>query len=316
MAGLNRPDDPPPAASVADPYLDLLATLSYRQRQGLVQRLATGYYDGWRPSRLQIGELIARESGWMSEIDRDNLLALARAPQVPVDCAVPPPAATLPAQVAPPPLASPLTAGAPRAGVTLLPETGPPTGNTLWGAGSLSSFPAATSGGSAPPARPRAMLQFSIPCAGVAGPGEFVARGMSSGPWLTRGNRVCRLVSLHYTLIQPVGPVVFGGSPAFNGAILCRPDAQAPAEPGDGDSTQFLLRSGRVIGVRGPWPIPPTARRVSFLIYPQTAPGDAAQHHPAGSLQVDLTINRAQWLPVSGLRADLLGSGEQRTAPG
>lgn len=169
--------------------------------------------------------------------------------------------------------------------------------------------------GPPPPARPRAMLQFSITCPDVATPAVFVARGMSSGPWLTRGNRVCRLVSLHYALIQPDGLPPFTDAP-FNGAIRCCPDTPAPAEAGDGQESQFHLRPGRVIGRRGPWPIPPTARRVGFLIHPHNPLGNVAEHHPVGTLVVDLTTNRAQWCELSELRADRVGSVQQRTAPG
>jgi hypothetical protein len=61
--------------NIADPYLDLLSELADGPRKGLVQRLATGYYEGWRPTRTQLANLIARETGRMTE---DEYLALVR----------------------------------------------------------------------------------------------------------------------------------------------------------------------------------------------------------------------------------------------
>jgi len=45
--------------SIADPYADLLDLLNRHQRQGLVIRLTVGYYDGWRPSRSEVADLVA-----------------------------------------------------------------------------------------------------------------------------------------------------------------------------------------------------------------------------------------------------------------
>lgn len=326
MPGSNDRSNAPPVASVADPYLDLLASLSRGQRQGLVQRLAAGYYEGWFPSRLEVAALIARESGWMSQSDRNSLLALARRPSpqtVPAGRhhTAPPtnPAAPAPSTIGPSASPTDSSAGArrdssptpglaalglPAAGEPFLvvPAPGPPA----------SERPPPVR---APLARPRTMLQFDVPCTAVAPHAEFVATGLSSGTWLARGSRVCRLVSLHYTLGPPASQSGDDPSP-FNGTILCRPDVPGPHEPGDGSSSQHLVRSGRVVGVRGPWPIPPTARQVRFLIYPQTEPNDVAEHHPVGVLLVDLMADTAQWHPVSGLHAEQTMAGEHRIAPG
>jgi len=35
--------------------------LSARRRRGLIARLSVGYYDGWRPSRAEVAELVAQE---------------------------------------------------------------------------------------------------------------------------------------------------------------------------------------------------------------------------------------------------------------
>lgn len=53
----------PRLASIADPFDDLLSTLDHDRRRGLVQRLAVGYYEGWRPTRDQVADLVAREGG-------------------------------------------------------------------------------------------------------------------------------------------------------------------------------------------------------------------------------------------------------------
>lgn len=48
-----------PQPSIADPYADLLDLLNRHQRQGLVIRMTVGYYDGWRPSRSEVADLVA-----------------------------------------------------------------------------------------------------------------------------------------------------------------------------------------------------------------------------------------------------------------
>ena len=47
--------------SIADRFEDLLAPLSARRRRGLIARLSVGYYEGWRPSRAEVAELVAQE---------------------------------------------------------------------------------------------------------------------------------------------------------------------------------------------------------------------------------------------------------------
>ena len=48
---------------IADRFADLLRPLSEAQRRGLVARLSVGYYEGWRPSRAEIADLVALELG-------------------------------------------------------------------------------------------------------------------------------------------------------------------------------------------------------------------------------------------------------------
>lgn len=47
--------------SIADNFADLLAPLSNRRRRGLIARLSVGYYEGWRPTRAEVTELVAEE---------------------------------------------------------------------------------------------------------------------------------------------------------------------------------------------------------------------------------------------------------------
>lgn len=50
-----------PTPSIADRFADLLAPLSGRRRRGLIARISVGYYEGWRPSRAEVAELVAQE---------------------------------------------------------------------------------------------------------------------------------------------------------------------------------------------------------------------------------------------------------------
>lgn len=52
-------DQPVPQPTIADRYADLLGLLGHRERQGLIVRLTVGYYDGWRPSRSEVADLVA-----------------------------------------------------------------------------------------------------------------------------------------------------------------------------------------------------------------------------------------------------------------
>jgi hypothetical protein len=47
--------------NIADRFADLLAPLSPRRRRGLIARIAVGYYEGWRPTRAEVAELVAQE---------------------------------------------------------------------------------------------------------------------------------------------------------------------------------------------------------------------------------------------------------------
>ena len=50
-----------PTPSIADFYADLLLPLNDRQRKGLIARLSVGYFEGWRPTRPEMAQLVAQE---------------------------------------------------------------------------------------------------------------------------------------------------------------------------------------------------------------------------------------------------------------
>ena len=51
---------------IADRFADLLRPLSEAQRRGLIARMSVGYYEGWRPSRAEIADLVALELGMLT----------------------------------------------------------------------------------------------------------------------------------------------------------------------------------------------------------------------------------------------------------
>ena len=61
------PADPPgETPTIADPYIDLLGPLSEQQRRAIVVRLTVGFYEGWRPSRTEVADLVAVELGFLT----------------------------------------------------------------------------------------------------------------------------------------------------------------------------------------------------------------------------------------------------------
>lgn len=47
--------------NIADPFADLLSRLPRVKRRALVLRLSTEFYEGWRPPREEIADLVAVE---------------------------------------------------------------------------------------------------------------------------------------------------------------------------------------------------------------------------------------------------------------
>lgn len=52
--------------TIADNYADLLRPLNNQQRRAIILRLTFGFYDGWRPSRSEMADLVAVELGTLS----------------------------------------------------------------------------------------------------------------------------------------------------------------------------------------------------------------------------------------------------------
>ena len=61
LPGRDRAEPP----NIADHYRDLLALLSKRKRLGMIAQLSVGFYEGWRPSRAEVADLIALDLGLM-----------------------------------------------------------------------------------------------------------------------------------------------------------------------------------------------------------------------------------------------------------
>lgn len=259
--------------NVADPFQDLLSVLDDGPRRGFVQRLATGYYEGWQPTRAQVANLIAREMGRITE---DEYVALLRVPNSQQEPRQDPPIDGSSLVV---------REERSRTGLTEVP------------------YAARAAGGNRAQANPLRIQAFTVACGELAARSDFVARGLSSGGWVQRSNRMYRLVSLHYELIPRQAVREGSKRPViFTAPITCMPDTPAPHEPSDGQSVAHTMGSGRVIGVRGPWPVSPGVRQLKFLIYQQAPPDHEPDRQPAGALWVDLKKGEAHWRQVSDRR--------------
>src|SRR6476469_2533177 len=58
-----------PTPNIADQFADLLEPLDDRKRRGMISWIAIRFYDGWRPSRDEIADLVAVEVGTLSLTD-------------------------------------------------------------------------------------------------------------------------------------------------------------------------------------------------------------------------------------------------------
>jgi hypothetical protein len=56
----------PPPPTIVDHVIDVLALLGDRRRRGLISWLAVRYYEGYRPCRDEIADLVAVELGALS----------------------------------------------------------------------------------------------------------------------------------------------------------------------------------------------------------------------------------------------------------
>ncbi len=180
----------PQPASIADPFWDLLAQLDYGRRQGVVRRLAVGYYEDWRPSRAEVALLVDFELGRLTEAEY-----LAAAPR-PVELAVAPDVPT------------PIQA---------VGDTDPtmPRAKTRGGA--------TTERG---PGKPTRIATLSVDCGDVAPPFRMIVRGLTTNGWTVRRGQRYRLMTLHYVLLPPIGMAARKGQtitpdPLFGGHHMC-----------------------------------------------------------------------------------------------
>jgi hypothetical protein len=52
--------------SIIDGYADVLDVLNPMRRRGLVAQIANGFYDGWRPGRAEVTDIVAVELGMLT----------------------------------------------------------------------------------------------------------------------------------------------------------------------------------------------------------------------------------------------------------
>ena len=62
--GLHHQTDTKP--SIIDDYADVLLALTPKRRLGLIAQLAVGFYEGWRPGRAEVIDLVAVELRMLS----------------------------------------------------------------------------------------------------------------------------------------------------------------------------------------------------------------------------------------------------------
>jgi hypothetical protein len=69
--------------TISDRYADLLDTLSPRQQRAITLRLTTGFYEGWRPGRSEVADLVAVDLGLLSveeSLERQRLRGRGQQP--------------------------------------------------------------------------------------------------------------------------------------------------------------------------------------------------------------------------------------------
>ncbi len=259
----------PQPANIADPFWDLLAQLDYGKRQGLVRRLAVGYYENWRPSRAEVALLVDFELGRLTELEY-----LAAAPRP----------ATV---VAAPDLATALNGRC---------ETGEP------GPTRPRAAPKGRANSDRPPGSPTRIATLSVDCGDVAPPFRMIVRGLTTNGWTVRGGQRYRLMTLHYVLLPPLGMAADKGRPItpilYTAVVTCVPDVTAPRADSDGRHRQHTVGSGHIVGSRGPWPVADSVRSIDFLFNLQHPVGTAPAAHPAGVLRVDIARSTATWRPA------------------
>lgn len=271
-------DDEPQPANIADPYRDLLSGLDEGVRLGFVQRLAVGYYEGWRPTRNEIADLVARETGRITE---NEYLSLMRQSAGPSELRKIPPA---------------------NDSRSLMPDgtvhPGPPDSRRTGSAAGRGRMPT----------MPTGMQSFTVDCGELAGPLRFIARGVFRDGWVRHGDLRYQRISLHYELI----PTATAGGAliepvSFSAPITCVPVISTPTAAQDGRYAPDIVGARSIIGSRGPWSVSSETRQLRFLIYPQAPAGPHPPRDPAGWLQVDLKTGTADWRTIARRRAAKTG---------
>jgi hypothetical protein len=259
----------PGSGSIADPFWDLLAQLDYGRRQGLVRRLAVGYYEDWRPSRAEVALLVDFELGRLTEAEylaaAPHPLAVAAVPDVPP--------------------------------VNDDERTAVPADPTQRRHASAEHARAERA-----PGRPLRLAALSTDCGDVAPPFRLVVRGLTTNGWTVRSGQRFRLMTLHYVLLPPAGAAGRKGpvSPVlYTALVTCVPDVTAPWADSDGRQRQHSVGPGHIVGSRGPWPVAENVRIIDFLLNRQQPVGAAPAPHPAGLLRVDITQSTATWRAVA-----------------
>jgi hypothetical protein len=271
-------DDRPRPGNIADPYQDLLSGLDEGVRLGFVQRLAVGYYEGWRPTRNELADLVARETGRITE---NEYLSLLRRSAAQSELRKIPPAndsrSVVPDRTVPP---------------------GPRNSRRTSSAAGIGRMPT----------MPTGMQSFTVDCGELAGSLRFIARGVFRDGWVRHADQRYQRISLHYELIP--APAA-GGAPiepvSFSAPITCVPVISAPTPAQDGRYAPDIVGARSIIGSRGPWSVSSETRQLRFLIYPQAAKGPHSPRHPAGLLRVDLKTGTADWRALASHRAEETG---------
>jgi len=253
--------------SIADPFQDMLVGLDEVARRGFVQRLADGYYEGWRPTRAEVARLLALETGQISEAE---YLALHRTPSQPE-------------------------------GVANTAEIG--TTTDLLVAADDHTVPDPAAGPSTTGPARHWLQRFRVDCGELADPFRFIAHGLFDAGCGRRGDQQPRTIFLCYELVPPQTTAVDSFEPVFFTApIRCLPPGVVLQENADDQTSTHKVGPNSVVGTRGPWLLPPDTWHLKFLIYAQSHDG-RPQRHPAGVLRVDIQHDQAEWLPVNGRRA-------------
>ena len=252
----------PPQPNIADPYRDLLAGLDEGRRRGVVQQLADGYYQGWRPTRAELAHLISRTG------------ATSDGPSLPAATTVVdrPHESVRVADAIPRNQSSSSSRARIRQGV--LSQSAP-------------LLPI--------------LASFEVDCGELLPHFRFVATSLTHDGTTVRDQTLCRMTWLNYELIPtaglPDGHQMAQPPALFTGPILCISDTKVHIDD-DGRRRRHSVNGAGAAGSRGPWPLIMTTRQMRFLIG-QNPPGNGgnARQQPAGALVVDISAGTAIWQP-------------------